>query len=110
MSADFIYNFPVTAPLLVMHLDAYKARAFTGYNGDNVYVFARCNMTAFATIQEGVEEANSTTFAQALMRMQLRYGFWGTIVLDKVSKFYATFHETTELLGMHVHTLSGSNH
>jgi hypothetical protein len=66
-------------------------------------------MTGFGML-EGISEPNSTNFAKALMRFQLRYGFFHTIILDKDSKFYATFRETCQLLKIKTHTLSRANH
>ena len=40
----------------------------------------------------------------------LRYGIAHTIILDKDSKYYATFCQTCELLQLNVHTISGENH
>jgi hypothetical protein len=66
-------------------------------------------MTTFG-MMEGVTSANATTFAAALMKLQLRYGFFRALVLDKDSKFYSTFRETAALLKIQTHTLSGGNH
>ena len=39
-----------------------------------------------------------------------RFQMGHTIVIDKDSKFYATFEATCELLELNVHTLSSGNH
>lgn len=95
-SVELVYNFPVTEPLSVMHLDGYSAGALKSYNGCSSYLVAACNMTSFGII-EGIEHADATSFTAALMKMQLRYGFFRVLVLDKDSKFYATFRETVQL-------------
>jgi hypothetical protein len=59
---------------------------------------------------EPVTGANSTTFASAIMKIQLRYGFCHTIVLDKDSKFFGVCREALELLKINCHVLSGDNH
>jgi hypothetical protein len=107
-SSELVYNFPVTEPMAVVHLDAYSAGSLTTYDGVSSYLVAACNMTTLG-IMEGIEHADSTSFAAALMKMQLRYGFFRTIVLDKDSKFYSTFKETATLLKMDTHTLSRVN-
>ncbi|KAL7504453.1 hypothetical protein ACHAXN_002097, partial [Cyclotella atomus] len=107
-SSELVYNFPVTEPMAVVHLDAYSAGSLKTYDGVSSYLVAACNMTTFGNM-EGIEHADSTSFAAALMKMQLRYGFFRTIVLDKDSKFYSTFKETATLLKMDTHTLSRVN-
>jgi hypothetical protein len=62
-------------------------------------------MTAFGLL-EGITEPNSSTFAAAIMRIQLRHGFFHTMILDKDSKFYATLRDTAWLLKLNTHTLS----
>jgi hypothetical protein len=108
-SAELVYNFPVDEPCLCMHLDCYQAGALKTYDNVSCYVVGACNMTGFGML-EGISEPNSTNFAKALMRFQLRYGFFHTIILDKDSKFYATFRETCQLLKIKTHTLSRANH
>ena len=66
-------------------------------------------MTTFA-ISESTAEANAKVYAEALMKIQLRFGFSHTIVVDKDSKFRGVFAETAELLGINMHVLSGENH
>ena len=44
------------------------------------------------------------------MKIWLRFGISHTIVVDKDSKFRATFEQTTELLKVNIHVLSGGNH
>jgi hypothetical protein len=66
-------------------------------------------MTGFASV-EPVQHADSKNFASAIMRVQLRYGFCHTIVLDKDSKFYGVCREALDLLHINCHVLSGDNH
>eukprot|EP00956_Cyclotella_meneghiniana_P037471 scaffold139294_cov71-Cyclotella_meneghiniana.AAC.1 len=66
-------------------------------------------MTGFGAL-EGVTMENAETFAAALMKIMLRYGFCHTVVVDKDSKFYSVFRQTADLLKLHVHTLSRDNH
>jgi hypothetical protein len=59
---------------------------------------------------EPITSPNATTFALAIMKIQLRYGLCHTIVLNKDSKFYGVFHESLDLLQINCHMLSGDNH
>ncbi len=59
---------------------------------------------------EPVQHANSKSFASAIMKIQLHYGFCHTIVLDKDSKFYGVCREALDLLNINCHILSGDNH
>jgi hypothetical protein len=65
-----------------------------------------CTFGAF----EPVTGANAMTFASTIMKIQLRYGFCHTIILDKDSKFYGVFRESLDLLKINGHVLSGNNH
>jgi hypothetical protein len=59
---------------------------------------------------EPVQHANSKNFASAITKIQLRYGFCHTIVLDKDSKFYYVSCEAPDLLHINCYVLSGNNH
>jgi hypothetical protein len=66
-------------------------------------------MTGFASI-EPIMHANAKNFASAIMKIQLRYGFCHTIILDKDSKFNSVCCEALDLLHINCHFLSGENH
>jgi hypothetical protein len=108
-SNEFIYNFPIKAPMMVLHVDAYQAGAVKGFEGSEVYLIACCGMCSFAAM-EPVSNASAKTFASALMRIILRYGFCHTVILDKDSKFMGVFKESLDLLNINYHVLSGDNH
>ncbi len=108
-SCELVYNFPIEAPFLVLHVDAYSAGAHSGFKGSDVYLVACCGMCTFGALKP-VTGANARTFALAIMKIQLRYGFCHTVVLDKDSKFYGVFHESLDLLKINYHVLSGDNH
>jgi hypothetical protein len=57
-----------------------------------------------------VSAANATTFASAIMKVKLCYGFCHTIILDKDRKFYGVCQEALDLLKINCHVLSGDNH
>ena len=92
-----------------LHIDGYSVGSNYNYAGDKGFLIAACGMCTFA-VAEPVSEPSSTTYAQALSMIMLRFGLAHTIVLDKDSKFYATFKQTCELLQINVHTVSSENH
>ena len=108
-SSELVYNFPIEAPFLVIHFDAYVAGKHAGFEGSNAYLIGACGMCSFACM-EPVTNPSATTFASAIMRILLRYGFCHTAVLDKDSKFFGVCREALDLLQIHCHVLSGSNH
>jgi len=66
-------------------------------------------MCSFACM-EPVTNPSATTFASAIMKILLRYGFCHTAVLDKDTKFYGVCREALDLLQINCHVLSGANH
>jgi hypothetical protein len=66
-------------------------------------------MRGFAVI-EPVKYTTSTTFASALMKVQLCFGLCHTIILNKDTKFFGTFKEACDLLQLNCHVLTGYNH
>jgi hypothetical protein len=108
-SCKLVYNFPIEVPFLVPHVNAYSAGAHPGFEGSNVYLIACCGMCTFGAL-EPIASPNATTFASAIMKIQLHYELCHTIVLDKDSKFFGVFHESLDLLQINCHVLSGDNH
>jgi hypothetical protein len=108
-SSELVYNFPVKAPFLVMHFDAYAAGKHAGFKGSECYLLGCCGMTGFACM-EPISHATATTFASAIMKILLRYGFCHTAVLDKDAKFFGVCSEALDLLQIHRHVLSSANH
>mgnify|MGYP006187703309 FL=1 len=108
-SSELVYNFPIKAPFLVIHFDAYAAGKHSGFEGSDVYLIGCCGMCSFACM-EPVTNPSATTFASAIMKILLRYGFCHTIVLDKDTKFYGVCREALDLLQINCHVLSGANH
>jgi hypothetical protein len=108
-SCELVYNFSIEAPFLILHVDAYSAGAHTGFEGSHVYLVACCGMCTFGAL-EPISGANAMSFASAIMKIQLRFGFCHTIVLDKDSKFFGVFKESLDLLKINTHVISGDNH
>ena len=108
-SSELVYNFPIKAPFLVLFIDAYSAGKHSSFDGSEVYLVACCGMTGFASM-EPIQHANSKNFASGIMKIQLRYGFCHTVVLDKDSKFFGVCCEALDLLQINCHVLSGDNH
>ena len=108
-SSDLVYGFPVCAPMKVMMVDIYSVGTEVNFEG-NIYHLIACDaMTAFA-VSEPVPEQNARSFAGAIMKIWLRFGFSHTLVVDKDSKFRGVFAETAKLLNINLHVLSGGNH
>ncbi len=108
-SSELIYNFPIEEPFNVLHVNAYKAGAHSGFEGLETYLVACCGMCTFGAL-EPVTGASATMFASAIMKIQLRYGFCHTIVLDKDSTFLGVCRKALDLLKINCHVLSGNNH
>jgi hypothetical protein len=108
-SSELVYNFPVEAPFLVMHFDAYAAGKHAGFEGSECYLIGCCGMTGFFCM-EPIANASATTFASVIMKILLRYGFCHTAVLDKDAKFFGVCSEALDLLQIHRHVLSSANH
>ena len=107
-SSKLVYSFPIDEPMNVLHVDIYAAGANFNYEGNKHYLIASWGMTSFS-VMEPTSKQNASTFAAALMKIWLRFGFSHTIVVDKDSKFRATFAETAALLYINMHVLSGGN-
>ena len=107
-SSELVYNFPIEASFMVMHVDAYMAGAHSGFEGSETYIAACCGMCSFGALKP-VTGANATTFASAIMKIKLQYGFCHTIVLDEDSKFFGVCHEALDLLNINCLILSGDN-
>jgi hypothetical protein len=108
-SSELIYNFLIEAPFRVLHMDAYTAGAHQGFEGSTTFLVGCCGVCSFALLKP-VINASASTFASAIMKMQLRFGFCHTMVLDKDSKFFSVCHESLDLLKMNCHVLLGDNH
>jgi len=108
-SSELIYNFPIEAPFFIMFFVSYSAGKHASFEGFECYLIGCCGMSSFACM-EPITRASATTFASAIMRILLRYGFCHTIVLDKDSKFFGVCREAIDLLKNNCHILSNANH
>lgn len=108
-SAELVYNFPIEAPFMVLHIDGYMAGKQASFEGAECYIIGCCGMSTFSAM-EPVTKANATSYASAIMKIMLRYGFSHTVVLDKDSKFFGVCREALQLLKINMHALSGDNH
>ena len=93
----------------MIHFDAYAAGKHSGFEGSDVYLIGCCGMCSFAYM-EPVSNLSATTFASAIMKILLPYGFCHTVVLNKDTKFYGVCCEALDLLQIYCHVLSGANH
>jgi hypothetical protein len=108
-SSELIYHFPIKASFRVLFVDAYSTGKYSGFEDSKIYLIAACNMMGFS-IMEPIPHAKSTNFASGIMKIQLRFGFYQTIVLDKYSKFFGVFKEAVDLLQINCHDLLGNYH
>ncbi len=108
-SSELVYNFPIEAPFLVMFFDAYSAGTYAGYKGSECYLVGCCGMCSFACM-EPITRASATTFASAIMKILLRYGFCHTVILNKDSKFFGVCCKAIDLLKLNCHVLLSANH
>jgi hypothetical protein len=60
------------------------------------YLIAACGMTGISAM-EPIQHVNSTNFVTGITKIQLRFGFCHTIVLNKDSKFFRVFKEAVNL-------------
>ena len=107
--SELVYSFPVDEPMKVVHADVYTVGAEMGFSGEKHFMFIVCGMCTFA-MWEPLRICNSTTFADAIMKILTSFGFAHTIVIDKDSKFLSVFKQTMELLMINLHTASGGHH
>ncbi len=89
--------------------DSYQAGAASGFKGSSYYLIACCGMCTFAAM-EPVANANATTYATAIMKIILYFGFCHTCILDKDSKLFGVYREALDLLQINCHILSSGNH
>ncbi len=69
-SSELVYNFPIEAPFMVLHVDAYMAGMHSGFERSETYIIACCGMCMFGALGP-VTGANATTFGSAIMKIQL---------------------------------------
>ncbi len=108
-SRELIYNFPVEATLLVLHIDGYQAGAASGFKGLSHYLITCFGLCTFSTM-EPVANKNATAYATAIMKIILQYDFYHTCILDKNSKFFGVCWKALDLLQTSCHVLSSRNH
>ena len=101
-SSELVYKFLVKAPFLVMHFDAYAAGKHTGFEGLECYLLGFCGMTGF-TSMEPITHASATSFASAIEKILLCYGFCHKAVLDKDAKLFGVCSEALDLLQINRH-------
>ncbi len=50
-SLELVDGFPIEAPFLMMHFNAYSARKHSGFEGSEVYLIRCCGMCGFACME-----------------------------------------------------------
>ncbi len=95
--------------MIDLRIEGYQAGSQQGFEGSNIYLIACCGMCSSAAM-EPVSNPSATTFALAIMKIILRYGFCHTVVMNKDSKFLGVCRKALDLLQINCHILSGDNH
>ena len=85
-NSEIIYSFPTDAPMKIVHADVYTVGADLDFSGHKNFMFIVDGLSTFA-MWEPLKECNSTSFAEAIMKMLLTHGLCHTIVVDKDTKF-----------------------
>ncbi len=101
-SFEFLNKFPILAPFLTVHADAWvpgKTMSFDGYTGLMIVV---CHMTGFASIKP-IKDMNSSSFAKAVCTILLRYGLAQCAITNPDSKFKGDFKEAFATLKVNHH-------
>ena len=70
---ELIYSFPVDEPMKVVHTDVYTVCAELEFSGHRNFMVIVCGMCTFA-VWEPLKQMNSTTFADAIMKILLQFG------------------------------------
>jgi hypothetical protein len=91
---ELVYHFPISTLFRVLFVDGYSAGQQSSFEGNKTCMIA---CLAWQDLQfaemEPVKHTTSTTFASALMKVQLRFGLCHIIILNKDTKFFGTFKE-----------------
>jgi hypothetical protein len=94
---------------MVLHIDGYQAGKDSGFEGSSHYLITCCSMCTFAAM-EPVTNTNAATYASAIMKIILHFGFCHTCILNKDSKCFGVCWEALGLLQINCHVLSSGNH
>ena len=108
-SSEFLYTFPLDAPMNTIHADLWQPGRQTGYEGDTALMVIVCHMTTFVAI-EPVKQLSSKSFSKAVYKIMMRYGLASLIVTDPDSKFRGEFKAMCELLQIPHHLSAKGNH
>eukprot|EP00978_Attheya_sp_CCMP212_P032427 scaffold126525_cov63-Attheya_sp.AAC.1 len=71
-ASELLYSFPIDAPMNTVHADVWVPGKTVGYDGNTALMIVLCHMTGFVAV-EPLKELNSTTFAQSIYTILLRY-------------------------------------
>jgi hypothetical protein len=107
-SSELLYPFPLSAPFMAVHADAWVTGETESFNGFTGLMIVVDHMTGFAAI-EPIKEMNSSSFARSVYVILLQYGISHTVITDPDSKFKGQFKEAFAILKIH-HPLSARGH
>jgi HKD family nuclease len=108
-SSELLYSFPLSAPYMAVHADAWVPGDTFSFDGFIGLMIVVCHMTGFAAI-EPIKEKNSSSFARSVYIILLRYGLANSVITDPDSKFKGEFKEAFETLKIHHHLSARGHH
>jgi hypothetical protein len=108
-ASELLYSFPIDAPMNTVHADVWVPGKTVGYDGNTALMIVLCHMTGFVAV-EPLKELNSTTFAQSIYTILLRYGICHMIITDADSKFKGEFAGMVKLLKVRHHPVARGHH
>ena len=82
-SSDLLYGFSVDAPMQVLFMDIYASGPDISFDGNHHNLIAAYGMTGFSVFGLILEQTTKT-LASALIKIWLRFGFFHTIVVEKI--------------------------
>ena len=91
-ASELLYTFPLSAPFMTVHADAWVPGKITSHGGYIGLMIVVCHMTGFAAIQP-MKVMDSSSFANAVYSILLRYGLSQLVITDPDSKFKGNFKE-----------------
>ena len=107
-SNELVYNFPIDAPMSVLHINGYTVGANLNFAGDKGFLIAACGMCTFA-VAKSETNPSAMVYAQDLLMIMLRFGLTHTIFLTRTRNSTTHFDRCASSYTS-MSTLSAANH
>ena len=108
-SSEFLYGFPLDAPMNTVHADFWQPGKNLGFEGESGIMTVVCHMTMFASV-EPIKTPNSESFARVVYKIMMQYGLANLIVTDPDTKFHKEFIGMCKLLQLPHHMIAKENY